>query len=632
MCWGRNYDGQLGDTGAGDHAAPIVVPGLANVMELDTRAFSTCARLEDGHVACWGTGARASASRGVQRVSGIDDAVEVIALIRGACVRHRGGQVACWSFDAPVAAPLAELTNPRALVGANEHVCAIDARSYVRCVAPAQTRKHLGNVAPLVADVVIAASARALAASGDLTCALLADRAVACWTLTEDDQARPVLRTVMLPVNDAVDLLGGSGGEVCVRQASGAVMCWERDGQVPLSAAGAVPLLPPTARAYLADYGAVGIGIGDSCAVRDGGVVCWGEGSLQVLGRHSPVDAQPTPHEVAGLGAVTALAVGSGECALRADGTTVCWGGPGSPWDLHAVPLPGPAASLVAYGSATCAIPAHPTAAVRAWCWGQAEWAPLIMDRHPRPAYFEQPVALHWLHDVPNARDVAGACVLRDDGQVLCRQRHPFFGGEPITPVTGISRARAITDGCALEVDGAVRCWATYEAVSASSPPPVARSMPLPPATAISGSPTHTCAVIAGGQLRCWGGNGHGQLGDGTRTDRATPVAVSALPPVAQVVVGASFSCGRSATGAVWCWGSNARGQLGDGSARDQLRPVRVPGIDDAKELRAMGNQICALRRPGTVACWGFVPGNGPADVPAAHPLPVLEAEVLPSP
>ncbi len=45
----------------------------------------------------------------------------------------------------------------------------------------------------------------------------------------------------------------------------------------------------------------------------------------------------------------------------------------------------------------------------------------------------------------------------------------------------------------------------------------------------VAAGSTHTCALLAGGRLRCWGSNAHGRLGDGTRTDRTSPVSVVGL-------------------------------------------------------------------------------------------------------
>ena len=41
---------------------------------------------------------------------------------------------------------------------------------------------------------------------------------------------------------------------------------------------------------------------------------------------------------------------------------------------------------------------------------------------------------------------------------------------------------------------------------------------------------SHTCALSVAGDVACWGGNSNGRVGDGTRTNRSTPVSVLAGP------------------------------------------------------------------------------------------------------
>ncbi len=86
----------------------------------------------------------------------------------------------------------------------------------------------------------------------------------------------------------------------------------------------------------------------------------------------------------------------------------------------------------------------------------------------------------------------------------------------------------------------------------------------------------HACALIRGGEVRCWGGNAFGQLGDGTTTDRPAPAAVAGLGPVARIAAGSKHTCVVTVAGEVRCWGSDADGQLGDGTTTSRGRPGPV--------------------------------------------------------
>jgi alpha-tubulin suppressor-like RCC1 family protein len=83
------------------------------------------------------------------------------------------------------------------------------------------------------------------------------------------------------------------------------------------------------------------------------------------------------------------------------------------------------------------------------------------------------------------------------------------------------------------------------------------------------------------GTLRAWGSNGFGQLGDGTNGNlRPTPVQV--IPSVfatSAIAAGAAHSLAVRSDGDVKDWGWNLDGQLGDGNRNDSSAPVEVADL-----------------------------------------------------
>ena len=95
-------------------------------------------------------------------------------------------------------------------------------------------------------------------------------------------------------------------------------------------------------------------------------------------------------------------------------------------------------------------------------------------------------------------------------------------------------------------------------------------------ATAIIAGSAHTCARLADGSAKCWGYNYFGQLGDGTTTNRLTPVAVQGIRNATAITAGGGHTCTRLSDGSAKCWGWNGNGQLGDGTTTVRLTPVLV--------------------------------------------------------
>lgn len=145
---------------------------------------------------------------------------------------------------------------------------------------------------------------------------------------------------------------------------------------------------------------------------------------------------------------------------------------------------------------------------------------------------------------------------------------------------------------CALTSAGEVMCWGEnyYGQLGgnaggsfSATPAPVAN---LAGVTAIDGGSLHTCAIAAGGAALCWGANGAGQLGNGSTTHSALPVAVAGLASgVTSISAGNGHSCAVTSSGAVKCWGYNNYGQLGDGTTAQSSVPVDVSGLGSRPHL-----------------------------------------------
>ncbi len=160
-----------------------------------------------------------------------------------------------------------------------------------------------------------------------------------------------------------------------------------------------------------------------------------------------------------------------------------------------------------------------------------------------------------------------------------------------------------------------------------------------------------TCALLGTGQVRCWGLNYRGELGNGNGgvegeeepirgtqviappDDEQTKPKFTAVPQrvltapntpltgVVQIASGVYHSCALTISGRVFCWGTNQYGQLGTGTNGDSqhfARPVvAIAGTDAASngayltgaETLALNQYgTCALLRDGRVACWGHNP------------------------
>jgi alpha-tubulin suppressor-like RCC1 family protein len=322
-------------------------------------------------------------------------------------------------------------------------------------------------------------------------------------------------------------------------------------------------------------------------------------------------------------------------------------------------PNPHPAIALSVGSTDACAV-LSPGAA---YCWGadvagqlgngsgHAVGSGLVED-------FTRPSAVLGLSGATRiVASSAMSCALLLSGGVKCWGNNGFsslgndsdvaFSTTPVS-VAGITDATDIAvagpaTGCALLADGSVKCWGynvtgqlgNPSVIADRSATPVLVSLPGPAALphdaghTLAGGNDHFCVVMADASstIRCWGGgNGHGQLGNGSTTSPgSTPVAVTGLTGAVAVSAGYEHTCAVLSTGQVACWGSNFLGQTSDPTQDLNPTPVLAPGITTATAIAAGMTHSCAVIEGGAVWCWGDNVagqlGRGTVDVPI-HPTP----------
>jgi alpha-tubulin suppressor-like RCC1 family protein len=144
----------------------------------------------------------------------------------------------------------------------------------------------------------------------------------------------------------------------------------------------------------------------------------------------------------------------------------------------------------------------------------------------------------------------------------------------------------------------------------------------------VSAGYNHTCGVTADSLAYCWGSNFFGQVGDGTQTDRLTPVRVAGFLRFRGVSAGTDFSCGITVSYKAYCWGSNSHRSLGDGSTADiRLKPVPVAGGLRVRQVSSGNAHGCVVTLDDKAYCWGEnsfgVLGDGTRNTRLA-PVPVV--------
>jgi len=452
----------------------------------------------------------------------------------------------------------------------------------------------------------------AITGGGAHTCALAAGGAAFCWgdgnygELGNGSSSDYTPDAVAVSgLSSGVAAISAGGQHTCAVTSGGAVSCWGDNTYGELAAYGQLMNGGYGSNYWEVQYnapvsGAVGAGVtslaaggafegsgplpGFTCALTTAGTVwCWGDNSYGQLGNGTTIstDHVPTPKPVLGMSAgVTAVAMGNFHGCAIANGGAWCWGGNGfgdlgngsqesSNVPVAVTGLSSGVTAIASGGDQTCAI----VSGGAVMCWGE---------------------------------NVGGPITSVEGGE------HVTLQSSVPTTVSGLTSGYtsvAVGSGhaCALSASGAVRCWGDGNlgqlggTFSSATPLTVYSSG----VTAIAAGDEYTCALTTSGGVECWGDRGE-WLGDGSLTSGIVGIAA-----------GASHACALTSQGGVLCWGVNSGGELGDGTATSSASPVAVSGLSSGVTAIAAGDGVtCAILVDGSIECWGWFTSKVPVPVP----------------
>ena len=711
-CWGWNLAGQLGNGGTTSASTPQAVTGLSSgVVAISAGSGHTCALTSVGGVKCWGANGSGQLGNGgttdasvstPQDVTGLSSGVVAIAAGgRHTCAVTSGGGVKCWGANgsgqlgnggpenASTPQDVTGLSSGVVSIAAGEsHTCAVTSGGGVKCWGYNEYGQ-LGNGGTTSASTPqavtgLSSGVLAIAAGQFHTCAVTSGGGVKCWGYNEYGQlgnggtVNASTPQDVTGLSSGVVAIAAGGANTCAVISGGGVKCWGYNGSGQLGNGGTENASTPQDVTGLSS-GVVAIAAGQyhMCAVTSGGgVKCWGDyfaytpvlvtgfidpawiswisdssiaGTVVING---PVVVSNTllsdnlvvngpalmQSSKVGLPMVQVKAGSANTCALTSGGGVKCWGYNGqgqlgnggttsasTPQDVTGLSSGVVAIAVGAYH--TCAV----TSGGGVKCWGRSLFGQLG-NGETTDSSTSMPQAVTGLSSgvVSIAAGWGHTCAVTSGGGVKCwgyNDNGQLGNGETTwsvsTPqaVTGLSSgATAIAAGdyhtCAVMSGGGVKCWGSNgqgqlgngETSYASGTPQDVTGLSSG-VVAIAAGGNHTCAVMSGGGVKCWGANGQGQLGNGGTTDASTPQDVSGLSSgVVAIAAGRGHTCVVTSVGGVKCWGYNWQGQLGNNGGTTQYAstPQDVTGLSSGVvAIAAGGGHTCAVTSVGGVKCWG---------------------------
>ncbi|MCC6807808.1 MAG: hypothetical protein IT381_10310 [Deltaproteobacteria bacterium] len=605
-CWGLNDRGQLGIDSQEIPVEPTRVAAPATFKTVSVGFKRTCALRSDGAAFCWGNKSLSPAVPPAIVPEPQGSALGWKHITTGdlwACGIASDDTLWCWGSNlvgelGDPLLPFSTLPAPigtakwRTLASGNFHTCGVQDDGSLWCWGhnyAGQTGQPNTSTNTLVPTRVGGDTDwTKVTASDGATCAL---RGTSLYCFGSNDTGRigdgsferKTTPTPPAALAGGWEHLSTSDYATCGLRAGGKLVCF--GGQTSGLLADGVNahrFLPARVGAGTS-WLSVGTYDGHSCALRnDGSLWCWGRNDYGQAGASGLTTLTPEPVRLDTSTTWTDLRLANRTTCAMKNGKLHCFGDNafgqilGAPLGIVTTPTPVTGSetwTAFAVGGHTCAIKADQTL----WCWGLNQsgtvgngnttspvLSPVQVVTTALPQTFVKVTASFW-----------ATCGIKTDGSLWCFGANSFgtlgigaFSGDQPTP---------------LRVGGAN----DWEHVSLSA--------------------LHGCGLRSGGALYCWGMNSNGELGDGTRINRAAPTRVLANEVVSEVTAGAATTCALTTSGTLYCWGANGVGQVGIELYEPfVVDPTRVGAPGEWRNLQTTGGaHVCALKQDRSLWCWG---------------------------
>ncbi|MGY8670817.1 MAG: RCC1 domain-containing protein, partial [Candidatus Poseidoniales archaeon] len=627
-CWGDGLGGKLATNADTDQSTPqststsVSYNVLRDIYSVATATEHNCALTNSREVYCWGEA---------------DDG--------------RLGHSSTTDSKIPVLAPFPNHRNVEMIATHESHNCAITDDGSVYCwgnntdgqIGIGYKSSYFGN--PTKSNLQDGSMAVAISVGDSFSCAVLSNGSVTCWggndlgQLGDGTNTNSTAPGSMVQLSqDAVTVSSGQSHSCAILQ-DGKVACWGNndygqlgDGTLIDKNSPAIAQLPSSKSAVMID-----VGISHTCAImNDGTLYCWGlNANHQLADGTNAFKSIPVQSSLPNGMSATLVTAGEGHTCILTNESTIYCIGANSEGQIGDSTTASRTIFTETQWNQNNSIPSlyytlgYATENKLSFTgWGD-EYnvtstplpAGLTLDSEKGTltyngmSTFSDTITIFVTDGNVNFSKNITIQVFEHnqiEGRIDSYSYDSGFGTFSQKP---ISVRMGYHHGCLIDYDHKMKCWGynghgeigiSYTGSQYTYPTNINHGY-MTSSRDMDVGTYQVCSIDNESKLWCWGYNPYGNLGVGDATVRNTPSQVKDITNTLQVSVGQYLACALDSSWDVYCWGYNNQGQAGESSLSNQLRPNLISGLGDSRPtmVSAGDSLACALIENGSVACWG---------------------------